>query len=174
MVGSTRTLVVLRHAKSAWPDGVPDAERPLAPRGRRDAPAVGRWLREHVAPVHEVVCSPALRARQTWHRVARALDAAAVPVRDDPRMYPGSAQQLLAVVRDLPDSATVALLIGHNPGMEDLVHLLSGTPAVLRTSALAVLTVPGDWADTGHGGATLTALATPRGGAGRGGTAATA
>ena len=66
----TRRLILLRHAKSDWPD-VPDRDRPLAKRGRRDAPKIGRWLREHGYLPDIVICSDARRTRQTWDRVAR-------------------------------------------------------------------------------------------------------
>src|SRR6266508_2923118 len=93
---SERTLLVLRHAKSDWPDGVPDAERPLAGRGRREAPLVGRWLRESGHIPDLVVCSPALRARQTWELVAGELGEAgeAPEVRFDERVYDEPASQL--------------------------------------------------------------------------------
>lgn len=88
--GELRRLVVLRHAKSAWPDGVADHERPLAPRGRRDAPAAGRWLREAGCVPDLVVCSTAGRTRQTWDLVSDELDAT-MPVTHDARLYRASA-----------------------------------------------------------------------------------
>ena len=63
-----RQLLLLRHAKSAWPDGVPDSQRPLNNRGRRDARAAGQWLRENVGGLGAVVCSPAQRTRETFQR----------------------------------------------------------------------------------------------------------
>ena len=100
----SRRLVVVRHAKSAWPEGEPDAQRPLNPRGRRDAPAVGRWIRERVGRLDAVLCSPATRARQTWGLVAPELDDPPAPVLDD-RVYAASVETLLAVVRDVIASA---------------------------------------------------------------------
>jgi phosphohistidine phosphatase SixA len=81
-----RQLMILRHAKSAWPDGVPDRKRPLAKRGCRDAPAAGRWLRGHIVRLDAVVCSPAERARQTWALVAAELDQPPAATFDD-RIY---------------------------------------------------------------------------------------
>src|SRR5438067_13086796 len=101
-----RTLVVFRHAKSAWPEDIPDAQRPLAERGRRDAPAAGRWLRKHVGQIDLVVCSPAVRARQTWELAVDKLKAEPPPaVREDERVYAASAVTLLEVSRELPDDA---------------------------------------------------------------------
>src|SRR5689334_23158709 len=110
-----RRLVLLRHAKSAWPDAVPDLKRPLNERGRRDAPAAGRWLREYIDDLGAVVCSPARRTRETWALVAAELDGPPSPTLDE-RIYGAPPDDLLAVVRDLPDDAGTALLIGHNPG----------------------------------------------------------
>jgi phosphohistidine phosphatase len=158
----SRRLVVVRHAKSAWPDDVPDAQRPLAPRGRRDAPAVGRWLREQVGPVDAAVCSPATRTRRTWDLIAAELDGAPAPVFDE-RVYAATVETLLAVVRGIADDVRSALLVGHNPGAADLVASLTGEELEMRTSAVAVLGLTGTWADAEPGRATLVAHATPRG-----------
>src|SRR4030081_1219258 len=101
MADASRRLVVVRHAKSAWPKGVPDAQRPLNERGRRDAPAAGRWLRRHVEHVDAVLCSPAERTRQTWELLAAMLGSAPDPV-FDARLYGAAADMLLTVVRELP------------------------------------------------------------------------
>lgn len=157
-----RRLVLLRHAKSAWPDGVPDAARPLNDRGRRDAPAAGRWLREQVGVLDAVVCSPAQRTRETWALVAAELSGPPEAVVDD-RIYAAEPEELLDVVRDLPDAAGTALLIGHNPGVVELVELLSGQEREMRTSSIAVLSWSGVWADAGADVAGLDEHATPRG-----------
>lgn len=157
-----RTLVVLRHAKSAWPDGVDDLDRPLADRGQRDAPVAGRWLREHVPDIDDVVCSPALRTRQTWDLVSAELRGAPA-FRIDRRIYDGSVHSLLAVVRGLSDDARVALLIGHDPGLSALVLALSGTDFPMRTSSVAVLRADGSWVDAEPEWARLAMFETPRG-----------
>jgi phosphohistidine phosphatase len=157
-----RTLILLRHAKSAWPQDTPDAARPLAGRGRRDAPAVGRWLRERTPKIDLVVCSPAVRAVQTWDLAAAQLDA--IPqVRYDEWLYGASAQDLLSATQELPHKASTAVLVGHNPGLEDFLTLLTGVAEPLKTSAIAVITTPGSWERAGPGSWTLAALATPRG-----------
>lgn len=161
-VGARRRLVLLRHAKSAWPDGVPDVQRPLNERGRRDAPAAGQWLREHVGALGVVVCSPAQRTRETWALVAAELDDAPTVVVDE-RVYAAEPEELLDVVRDLPDTADTALLIGHNPGVVELVELLGGQEREMRTASIAVLSWDGAWADAAADGARLDEHATPRG-----------
>ena len=99
----TRRLILLRYAKSDWPD-VPDRDRPLAKRGRRDAPKIGRWLREHGYLPDTVICSDARRTRQTWDRVARELGGSP-SVTFEPRAYAASATTLLYLVMELPDTS---------------------------------------------------------------------
>ena len=176
-----RTLVVLRHAKSAYPPGVPDHDRPLGPRGVRDAPAAGRWIREHVGVPDHVVVSSARRTRGTWTLAAPAIGyigaagyeaASPGPLTIDPRVYEAGAADLLEVVRELPDRVRCAVLVGHNPGCEDLVAVLAGErdPDADRllsvkypTSGVAVLTHTGSWAALMPGQARLEAFAVPRG-----------
>ncbi|GAA2993043.1 SixA phosphatase family protein [Actinokineospora diospyrosa] len=137
-----RRLVVLRHAKSAWPEGVPDYRRPLNDRGRRDAPAVGKWLADHVDAIDLALVSPATRTRQTWELAAAQL-ADIPPTTFDEQLYGEGADSILAVLRAVPDTAKTVLLIGHNPDLEDVVETLTGTRPEFKTSALAVLTWPG-------------------------------
>jgi len=158
----SRRLVVVRHAKSAWPDDVADAERPLNARGRRDAPAAGRWIRNRVGHVEAVVCSPAVRTRQTWRLIAAELDGPPDPIFDE-RVYAAPVETLLAVVRGISAEVGSALLLGHNPGVTELVASLSGEQLEMKTSTVAVLDLTGSWADAGRWRATLIAHATPRG-----------
>ncbi|MFJ1705485.1 SixA phosphatase family protein [Kitasatospora sp. NPDC088346] len=166
-------LIVLRHAKAAWPD-VPDHERPLAPRGRADAPAAGRWLRDCGRAPDLVICSPARRTRETWELAAAELGGDPEVVYD-PRAYRGEAEDLLDLLRKVPESRRTVLLVGHRPAVRDLVLLVavertdepsSRVREKYPTSAAAVLALPGTWAQLGPGGALLTAFAVPRGGAG--------
>lgn len=159
---TTRRLALVRHAKSDWPDGVPDADRALADRGRRDAPAVGRWLRDELPPLDLVLCSAAARARQTWELAAAELDPAPRLVVSQ-RLYGAPAGDLIAVVHDLPDEAACVALVGHNPGLEDLAGLLSGTVVSLKTASVAVLRWTGGWPAAGPAAGTLDAHAQPRG-----------
>ncbi|MEU5112066.1 histidine phosphatase family protein [Streptomyces longwoodensis] len=170
--GPLRRLVVLRHAKSAWPEGVPDHERPLASRGRRDAPAAGRALADAGCLPDLALCSTALRARTTWE-LASAQWGGPPPVRYDERLYGADVLALLRVVHETPPEVATLLLVGHNPGLEDLVHALAGDAlddtlprirAKFPTSALAVLTRPAPtWRSLAPGTALLTWTAVPRG-----------
>jgi len=169
-----RRLVLLRHAKSDWPDGVADHDRPLAKRGRRDAPLAGRWLGVSGYAPDAVVCSTAERARQTWELASAGLAAAgfgatgpdAAPlVTYEPRVYEATVLGLLMLVREFPLSWRTALIVGHNPGMAELTVGLAepppDPPAGFPTAAVAVLGLPGDWEALGPGEAKLIAFATP-------------
>jgi phosphohistidine phosphatase len=164
----TRQLILLRHAKSDWPD-VPDRERPLAKRGRRDAPRIGRWLHEHGYQPDVVVVSAARRTRQTWDLVAPELGGSPA-VRFEPRAYAASALTMLHLAQELPSRYRTALFIAHNPGLSDLASTLAapGTgraattdngprPQIsLPTAAVAVFEFSGDWPSLTPGQARLT------------------
>jgi phosphohistidine phosphatase len=164
---TTRRLTLLRHAKSDWPD-VPDHDRPLAKRGRKDAPRIGRWLRAHGYAPEIVICSTALRTRQTWDLVAPELNGSA-EVRFEPRAYAASPLTLLYLCRELPDPCHGAMLIGHNPGIEELAASLGGAhggapeQAGLRfpTAAVAVFEFTGAWSALAPGQANLLDFAIP-------------
>ncbi len=170
--GPLRHLLVLRHAKSAWPQGVPDHERPLAPRGRRDAPAAGRALAEADLLPDLAVCSTAVRARQTWE-LASAQWGTPPPVRFERRVYAADVSDLLAVVHEAPAQVDTLLLVGHNPGLEELVLDLAGdglddaldeVRLKFPTSAIAVLAWRGTvWSDLASGTALLTDVIVARG-----------
>ena len=170
--GPLRRLVVLRHAKSAWPNGVPDHERPLAPRGRRDAPAAGHALAEADCLPDLVLCSTAVRARETWE-LASAQWGTPPPVRHDPRLYAADVPELLGAVREVSPEVETLLLIGHNPGLEELVLELAGDSlddalddvrVKFPTSAIAVLACHGTgWQAIAPGTALLTSVIVARG-----------
>ena len=166
-----KTLTLLRHAKSGWDDQVQrDFDRPLNPKGRRAAQTVGRHLRREGIAFDHVIASPALRVQQTLDEVAGGFGRTLAPAWDK-RVYLASAATLLEVARELPDAAATALLVGHNPGLEDLVLLLTPDGAGLRdaveekypTASVAELSFAVDrWADLAEGGATLTRFTRPR------------
>ena len=172
-----RSLVLFRHAKSAWPD-VPDHDRPLARRGIQAAPLMGRWLREAGLLPGQVLCSTARRARETWQFAQTGL-AATPPVTFDVRIYEGAAPDLLTVIGEAPPATGTLLLIGHNPAIEDLARLLAAAPvgpgtggshhsdldrmrSKFPTAAIAVLQFSGTWPGLAPGRARLTAFVTPR------------
>lgn len=121
--GMPHRLILMRHAKSAWPDGVADFDRPLAPRGETAAPLMGRWLGEQDFRPEVALVSAALRTRATWAEVAPSLIG--TPARFEPKIYNARASTLLELVRAQPQSAKAILVIGHNPGMQELAHGLA-------------------------------------------------
>ncbi|MBL1082963.1 histidine phosphatase family protein [Streptomyces actinomycinicus] len=170
--GPLRRLVVLRHAKSAWPEGVEDHRRPLAPRGLRDAPAAGRALAAAGSLPDLALCSTAVRARRTWE-MAAAEWATPPTVRYDRRLYGAGVPELLEVVRETPPEVETLLVVGHNPGLEELVQELAedGLDDTLErvrekfpTAAIAVLAWRGTgWPALAPGTALLTSFTVPRG-----------
>ena len=142
-----KTLLLLRHAKSSWKIAdQPDFERPLNGRGERTAPLMGRHLRKQKIEPSLVLCSPAERARQT---AALFIEAAKLggELRYDERIYEASALQLLEVVTQADEGADTVLLVGHNPGLEELVLLLTGETRLMPTAALAKIDLAADkWA----------------------------
>lgn len=154
-----RTLVVIRHAKSDWQHDLVDEDRPLAPRGRREAPLIGPWVTTNAGKVDLAICSTAVRTRETL--ALSGLTPGSVTY--DGRVYAATYQELLSVVDELPDEVTTAALVGHNPGLSDLVHTLTNEPLELKTSAVAVLTWRGGWPDVWSRRASLVSHAALRG-----------
>ena len=137
-----KTLLVLRHAKSSWNDpSVDDHDRPLNARGTRDAPRMGQLVRELQLAPEVIISSDAVRARTTAAAVAEALGFAE-EIRLERRLYLASPADIVAVVRIVPASATTAMIVGHNPGFEQLVERLTGESNELPTAALAQIALP--------------------------------
>jgi phosphohistidine phosphatase len=155
-----RTLLVLRHAKSDWSGGEADIDRTLTPRGQSQAADVGGWLAEQFGTIDVAIVSPATRARATWALVSAELGDSP-EARVDERAYAASVTDLLRIVRELPDDKRTVILVAHNPGLEELVYLLSGEDISMPTSALAVLTLPGSWAEAAPSTAALLASGRP-------------
>lgn len=134
-----KTLLLLRHAKSSWDDpGLHDFDRPLAARGERDAPRMGRALRKRGLAPELALSSPAARTRQTIEALARAARLDLEP-KFDKNLYAASAAELMRTVRRLPPAASCVLLVGHNPGLEDLLGRLTGARDAMPTAALACI-----------------------------------
>jgi phosphohistidine phosphatase len=163
----TRTLVILRHAKAARPAGVADLDRPLTERGHADAAAAGAWLVSRGYAPDLVLCSPAKRTRQTWHGVALALTGSRAPeVRYERVLYDDGVEQIINLLRKLPDEVGTVLLIGHNPSVSILSAALDRTAARdsdgLRTSGIAVHARDGSWSGYAAGAVPLVTAGTPR------------
>lgn len=165
-----RRLVILRHAK-AERGHTTDHDRPLSPRGRADAIAAGRWLAESKYAPDLALCSSATRAKETWVLAATELEDG-IPTSYERGAYHADVPDLMTLLRATSDEVKTLLLIGHNPGLHYLVLGLigSGPEALVRqahehmaTAGLAVLEIPGTWAELAEGGSKLTEYAVARG-----------
>lgn len=162
-----RTLILLRHAKSDYPPGATDHERPLATRGIREAGLAGDWLRAHEPAVVAALCSTAARTRATYERTALA-----APVRYVDDLYDAAPGTVIATINTVPDDVDTLLVIGHEPAMSSVALGLAGpgTEADVAqrisekypTSGIAVLHVTGSWADVELGSAALVEFYVPR------------
>ncbi|MFQ6329739.1 SixA phosphatase family protein [Nocardia sp. CWNU-33] len=161
-----RTLILMRHGKSAYPDGVADHERPLAARGEREAGLAGQWLRDTQPPIDAVRCSTATRTRETL--AAAGIDA---PVVYESGIYEASPRTLIELVQLSDDAVSTLLVIGHAPGMPWTAWELAGNRDSMQavelsrkfpTSALAVLEFDRPWADVDPGTGELVRFHIPR------------
>src|SRR5262249_51918664 len=167
-VDAVSTLYLLRHAKSSWDDpALPDRERPLAPRGPRDAKRIAKHLARLKPEPELVLCSPSVRTRETLELVRAALGASTVEL--DDALYAASADDLLARIHLVPDTVASVMLIGHNPGLQDLALALASSGDDLQrlgtkfpTAALATLAFAKTWSRLAEGDATLTAYVVPK------------
>ena len=169
-MAAPRQLLLLRHAKSSWDDAkLDDFDRPLAPRGLKTAPLMGRELARRGWLPDSALVSPALRTRDTWRLVADELPE---PVQTEfaEELYEASADAILARLRRA--KAKALMVIGHNPGLQEFALRMSGAgsdgealrkiEAKFPTTALARLTVDGDWKSLEFGGALLTHCIRPK------------
>jgi phosphohistidine phosphatase len=166
-----RTLYVMRHGKSSWADSsVPDVERPLAPRGEKAARRMAKRLAQALPPPQLVLCSTATRAVQTYQPIGKLLGKSVEVLMEDD-LYGASGTALMTRLRALPDETKSVLLIGHNPGVQDLLIELAsgGDPARLEevrasfpTCALATIRARGNWSELGPTTASVEDLAMPR------------
>lgn len=169
-MGNRHRLFVLRHAKSSWNNAhLSDHDRPLAPRGQRAAAALAAHIAGIDPPPALVLCSTARRAQDTLEPVRDRLPAG-TDVRIEDELYGATAPVLLERLRRVPDNTPAVLIVGHNPGLEDLVKglgrdgdatLLARVHSKFPTGALATLAFTTSWPELGWGAATLEALVVP-------------
>ncbi|QLL06193.1 histidine phosphatase family protein [Mycobacterium vicinigordonae] len=161
-------LVLMRHAKSDYPSGVADHDRPLASRGRREAARGGEWLRANLPPIDAVLCSTATRARETLTRTG--IDA---PVSYVAQLYGATPGALIEEVNKVDNGVSTVLVVGHEPTISSVALILAdddqtnvaaaeAISAKFPTSGIAVLNVRGCWADLEPGGASLAEFHVPR------------
>jgi phosphohistidine phosphatase len=158
-----KTLMLLRHAKSDWDDpSLRDFDRPLAARGKRDAPRIGKAIKKRGTIPDIIISSPAVRAVQTIEAVVQSAGLQISP-RLEESIYGAVASDLMKLIRQLPDSSNCALLVGHNPTFEQLLARLTGAQEHMPTAALACIEFQIDhWADVEDAGGKLAWLLTPK------------
>ena len=161
-------LLLLRHAKSAWPDGVDDHDRPLGGRGLKAAPLMGRYMAHQGLLPDLALVSTARRTQETW-----ALAGAELPDdiarRDVGEIYEAAADRIAAVVRGVDASVRTLLVVGHNPGLQELAidlvgdqERLAGVSEKFPTGALAVIDFTVAWRDVAAGSGVLERFVVPR------------
>ena len=146
----SRELFILRHAKSDWDSSAKtDSERPLNKRGRKDAPRIGAWMREHYLYPGWVLCSTAVRARETLNALFLGQG-----IQFSQDLYLADLRTLLKVLHEIPPEQNSVMLVGHNPGLDDLVNFLSNMPIpltdtgkLMTTACLAEFKLPDNWDD---------------------------
>jgi phosphohistidine phosphatase len=167
-----RRLLLLRHTKSSWRDGsLPDIERPLGPRGRRAAPPIGVYLRDHDLAPQQVLVSPAQRTRETWDMVSLMLGGEPL-VRYDDKLYLADADEILARIGKVAATVETLLVVGHNPGIQELAVALhegeetddfNRLDAKFPTGGLAIYEFDIDkWSDIKTRSGHLVSFLTPR------------
>jgi phosphohistidine phosphatase len=162
-VDTPRRIVLLRHAKADWPQ-VSDHERPLAERGRKDAPVAGRRLAETGITFDLALCSTAARTRETWKLAVHELPQRPRTVYEE-RLYEASPGEIIALLNETPEDVDDLLVIGHNPGVHAVADALTGqaegdtlarmSRGGFPTSAFAVIGFSGSWKSVEHGVGTL-------------------
>lgn len=161
-------LILMRHAKSAYPSQVADHDRPLAPRGVREARLAGDWLRANLPAIDSVLCSTATRTRETFARTG--IEA---PTRYLPQLYDTTAGLVIQEINRIGDEVTTLLVVGHEPTTSSVAIILADAGGTnlgaaerisekFPTSGIAVLHVPGRWKDLEPGKAALVAFHVPR------------
>ena len=158
-----RTLYLLRHAKSSWKDEtLRDFDRPLKRRGRRAAERMGQVFSGEKLKSPLVISSPAVRARETTELVLESAELRVEPHFDE-RIYEADVRTLMEVVRSIPDSSDTAILVGHNPGFENLLSYMTGDSRHMPTCALAKIEFDAaSWSDVSEETGRLELFVTPK------------
>lgn len=155
-----KMLYLVRHAKSSWDDpDVRDLDRPLNERGKKDAPRMGKRLKERNVFPDVMITSPAARALATCREIARVLDFPEDKIRIDKRLYHAGSDQIMTVIneiKDLRDSEEVAMIFGHNPGLSDFASIFLQDDIEMPTCGVVAIQVRTDsWKDARPGAGKL-------------------
>lgn len=161
----TRELLLLRHGKSDWSVDTDDFHRPLKDRGKRGAQHIGVWLQQQALTPDLIISSPAERALVTAQKCGKVMGIGAKHIQKDKRIYMADTSELLDVLADCPPKANRIMLVGHNPGFEELLSFLAHEPIdipddgkLMPTSTIARLVMPDNWHHLKQGAASLLLL----------------
>ena len=159
-----KTLFLIRHAKSSWDDpALPDKDRPLSDRGRRDAPKMGKRLAKRVVKPDLILSSPARRALTTAEIIAKKLKYKRKDIVVEHRLYFGAVRDQLMVIQKLDDKLDRVMLFGHDPKLSELAHYLSSEITHMPTCAVAEFVISaGSWSNIGKGKLAKVALDYPK------------
>ena len=165
----SRTLILLRHGKSDWSTNNDDFDRPLKKRGKNASRQVGKWLSANQRVPDFVITSPATRAMQTAEIACEAMGINKEDIYSRKHIYLATTEELLYVLEDCPEQAQCVMLVGHNPGLEELLYyLVNGSMTIpedgkiMPTATLAILEMPDTWKNLQSGAANLEFLIRPR------------
>ena len=165
----SRTLILLRHGKSDWSTDADDFDRPLKKRGRNASSKAGKWLHEKMLVPDFVITSRAKRAVQTAELACKSMGIRIKEIYQQKHIYLATAEELLFALEDCPEQAKRVMLVGHNPGLEELLYFLVGGRVtipedgkLMPTAALAQLEMPDHWGGLDTGSAELRCLVRPR------------
>lgn len=164
-----KQLLILRHAKSDWSANYNrDIERPLNTRGKNDAGLIGSWIAEHHLEPDYILCSPAKRTRSTIDNLSGHIEITGIQTVYPNVLYLADLDTLLTIIRNAPEPVQRLLLVGHNPGLEELLCYLSNQPIPLTTNGklfttanLAVLEIPGSFNQVKQHSAVISSLVRP-------------
>lgn len=160
-----KQILLLRHAKSSWDDSsLKDFERPLAERGQKDAPRMGKFLKKIEYLPGRIISSPAQRAKETTHLFTEAAGIGSDAISLDESLYYGSYADYFEAIRNAPDNISRLMLVGHNPKMEDIAGALCGDASIrMPTAALVCYEYPANrWAQVIKGMAQLKWMMIPK------------
>ena len=165
----SRTLILLRHGKSDWSADVDDFDRPLKKRGKNASRHVGEWLSANKRVPDFVITSPAARAVKTAELACEAMGIKKKNIYSRKHIYLATPEELLHELKDCPEQAQCVMLVGHNPGLEELLYyLVNGALTIpedgkiMPTATLAILEMPDSWKNLQSGSARLEFLTRPR------------
>ena len=137
-----KNVLLMRHAKSSWKDSsLPDHQRPLNKRGTRDAPRMGKFLQGQGISLDAILCSTAVRARETAVGLLKKYTfEGEVQYFDD--LYQAGPEMIISILNKLPESIDTAMVIGHNPGMDDFLEMVCDECGHMPTASVAYIKYP--------------------------------